>query len=430
MVFMQRWLPLVLVLLLGGVAWWLQVREREVEGEKETDVVVPEVVEPVSPVVSILGKPPEWGRLEAWQETMTRGEFEALLMGVFVIGDRWREFIEIGEEAAVIRTGEGDEVFVLRFAPAGAEKRVSRRWKTPEDLPEPEAGRPLEGLHIAIDPGHIGGAWARVEERWLQVGQEPPVQEGDMTLKVAKMIRPRLELLGAQVSLVRDSLEPVTPLRPDSLEELAAEQGEPDSPQALRRLAERLFYRTAEIRARAQLVNESIQPDLVLCLHFNADAWGDAANPTLVERTHFHLLLNGGYTDEEVALADQRFILLEKMLSRTHQEEVRVGSTVAAVFARMTGLPPFVYPPDAPNAREIPGEPYLWARNLLANRLYECPVIFYEPYVMNSTIDHPRLVAGDYEGLREINGAMVPSIFREYADAVVEGLREHYAARR
>jgi len=288
---------------------------------------------------------------------------------------------------------------------------------------------PLQGLHIAIDPGHIGGEWAKVEERWMQVGGHPAVQEGDMTLKVARMIRPRLEKLGARVTLVRDALEPVTPLRPESLVELAAEQVDPESPRALQKLAERLFYRTAEIRARAELVNGKIRPDLVLCLHFNADAWGNAADPVLVDRTHFHLLLNGAYTDEEVGLEDQRFILLEKMLSRTHEEEVRVGSTVAEVFVRMTKLPPFIYPPDAPNARAIPGEPYLWARNLLANRLYECPVIFYEPYVMNSKIDHPRMVAGDYEGLREIGGKMVPSIFREYADAVVEGLRKHYEGR-
>jgi hypothetical protein len=429
----HRWLPLVLVLLLGVVAWWLYERDGVVEdggdamngsggkdGVSETD----------SPVVSILGRPPEWGRLEAWQGTMTREDFEGLLTTVFVVGERWREFIEIGPEAAVIRTGVGDEVFVLRFAPVGGEVPAPRGWKKPEDLPKAAEGRPLEGLHIAIDPGHIGGEWARVEERWLLVAGHPPVQEGDMTLKVAKMIQPRLEALGAKVTLVREALEPVTPLRPESLEVLAAEQVDPDSPQALRKLAERLFYRTAEIRARAELVNRKIRPDLVLCLHFNADAWGDAANPKLVERTHFHLLLNGGYTDEEVALADQRFILLEKMLSRTHEEEVRVGRTVADVFVRKTGLPPFIYPPDAPNAREIPGEPYLWARNLLANRLYECPVIFYEPYVMNSKIDHPRLVAGDYEGVREIGGKLVPSIFREYADAVVDGLREHYAARR
>ena len=99
-------------------------------------------------------------------------------------------------------------------------------------------------------------------------------------------------------------------------------------------------------------------------------------------------------------------------------------------MAATTGLPPFVYPAASPNARPVNGHPYLWSRNLLANRLYDCPVIFMEPYVMNSTIDLPRLHAGDYEGIREINGVPRQSIFREYADALAEGLRKIVKATR
>jgi hypothetical protein len=251
--------------------------------------------------------------------------------------------------------------------------------------------------------------------------------EGDMTLLVARLLKPRREKLGARVSMVRDSPDPVTSLRPEGLMELAADNsGNEATGESLREFAERLFYRSAEIRARAELVNHTLMPDLVLCLHFNADAWGDPANPQLVERSHFHVLLNGGYTDEEVMLADQRFAMLEKLLGRTHDEEAAVGGTVADVFVRKTSLPPYLYPPDANNARQINGHPYLWARNLLANRLYDCPVIFMEPYVMNSVPDLPRMQAGHYEGLREINGKMQQSIFREYADALAEGLAEHY----
>lgn len=444
---------MVLVLALAGLGlWWVMrkpaapgggidapqktapsdpMKKPDVSREPESqDTPAKPEPEPVSPVLSVLGKPPDWSRLNVWQNTMSREEFEGLLTSVFVTGGRWREFIELDEHEARIRTGVEEEVFRLRFAPKGLENPSPRRWKSVEDLAPPQSGKPLSGLHIAVDPGHIGGEWARIEERWLKVGEHPPVKEGDMTLLVARLIKPRLEALGSKVTLVRAATEPVTPLRPESLAELAAVDAPADSPEALQKLAERLFYRTAEIRARADLVNQKIRPDLVLCLHFNADAWGDAENPKLVDRTHFHLLLNGGYTDDEVALADQRFTLLEKILSRTHEEEVRVGSTVAEVFVGKTGLPPFVYPADAPNARSIDGQPYLWARNLLANRLYECPVIFYEPYVMNSIIDHPRLVAGDYEGLRAVGGKQVRSIFREYADAVVEGLRRHYEERR
>ena len=122
--------------------------------------------------------------------------------------------------------------------------------------------------------------------------------------------------------------------------------------------------------------------------------------------------------------------MLQKLLQRTHQEEALVGATVADTFAEISGLPPYVYPPDSTNVRPVAGHPYLWARNLLANRLYDCPVIFMEPYVMNSTIDHARIQAGDYDGLREINGKTQPSIFREYADALAEGLRKHYTKAR
>ncbi|MEP4807377.1 MAG: hypothetical protein ABJ118_02225, partial [Luteolibacter sp.] len=155
---------------------------------------------------------------------------------------------------------------------------------------------------------------------------------------------------------------------------------------------------------------------------------GDPANPTLIPRTHFHVLLNGAYTEDEVRLADQRFALLEKLLQRTHEEEVLVGSTVARIFAEISKLPAYRYQTVGQNVRTIPGSDYLYARNLLANRLYDCPVIFMEPYVMNSTHDYNRIQAGDYEGLKEINGEDVPSIFREYATALAKALAIHYAS--
>jgi N-acetylmuramoyl-L-alanine amidase len=377
---------------------------------------------PAPPALSMLAAPPDWEALEIYQNTITRAEFERLLTTVFTTGSAWRTSIEIGDTEARIKTGNSsaDPIFHLRFA--SAESTAPRHWRTAAELPPTTPDQPLAGLRIAIDPGHIGGDWAKMEERWFIVGTGAPVQEGDMTLHVAKLLKPRLEALGATVSLVRDKLEPVTPIRPEALLSLTKDSAT-EFPQ---KLAERLFYRTAEIRARADLVNTTLKPDLVLCLHFNAEAWGDPTAPTLIDRTHLHLLLNGAYTDEEVQLADQRFALLQKLLQRTHQEEALVGATVADTFAEVSGLPPYLYPPESKNVRPL-GHPFLWARNLLANRLYDCPVIFMEPYVMNSTIDHARIQAGDYDGLREISGKLQPSIFREYADALTEGLRRHYA---
>jgi N-acetylmuramoyl-L-alanine amidase len=381
-----------------------------------------------SPALSILASAPDWSTLEIYQNTITRGEFESLLTTVFTTGDAWQAYLEIDATEARIKTSSTptDSIFHLHFAKA--EARPPRHWRTAAELPPATPERPLEGLKVALDAGHIGGEWAKMEERWFVVGSGTPVCEGDMTLQVANLLKPRLEALGAIVSLVRKNSEPVTPVRPTDLQALALNSSTPgDSPAALQKLAERLFYRTAEIHSRAELVNHTLKPDLVLCLHFNAEAWGDPNEPTLIDHSHLHLLLNGAYTDEEVILADQRLALLQKLLAQTHREEALIGATVASAFAEISHLPPYIYPSESTNSRPCVGQPYLWIRNLLANRLYNCPVIFMEPYVMNSTIDYARIQAGDYTGLRDIGGKMLPSLFREYADAVTVGLSRHYS---
>jgi N-acetylmuramoyl-L-alanine amidase len=408
MSFSKRHLPVlsIAIILLTVITWFIS---------RPTIPPVSQKPEPAS-ALSLLVATPDWSSLEPYQNSITREDFERLLASTFSTGEAWKKFIIISETEALIQTGDPAprDVFKLHFSSTALSLVAPRSWKTAGELPLTPQARPLAGLRIAIDPGHIGGAWAKMEERWLVVGSGTPVCEGDMTLQVAQLLKPHLEALGASVSLVRSNNEPVTQLRPSG----------PGKE------AERQFYRTAEIHARAKLVNETLKPDLVLCLHFNAEAWGNPTQPTLIDRTHLHLILNGAYTDEELFLPDQRLAMLKKLLSRTHEEEILVGSQLAATFSEITGLPPYQYPADTKNALPVPNQPYLWTRNLLANRLYDCPVIYLEPYVMNSTIDYPRLQAGDYDGLREINGKPQTSIFREYANALAQGLVAHYSKKR
>jgi N-acetylmuramoyl-L-alanine amidase len=382
--------------------------------------------------LAALTAPPDWSALDAFQGSIRRSDFEALLTTTFTTGNAWRDLIHLDDQEARIHTGlpAPADIFHLAFATAADPAPAPRQWRGAGELPPAPPGKPLAGLRVAIDPGHLGGAWATLEERRLVVGSNPPVCEGDLTLRVAKLLKPRLEALGAAVTLVRDTSQPLTPLRPADLLPAVSTLAPAEATASPQKLAERLFYRTAEIHARAQFVNHTLKPDLVLCLHFNAEAWGDPRKPRMVARSHLHLLLNGAYSDAEVTLADQRCAMLSKLLQRSHDEEVRVGASVAAALAAATGLPPFQYAPDAGNARPVPNQPYLWNRNLLANRLYQCPVIFTEPYVMNSSTDYARLVAGDYEGLRQIAGSARPSILREYADAIANGLARHYATHR
>jgi len=382
--------------------------------------------------LSPLGPEPDWSQIDIYQQTITREMFLEDLTRYFTVSQEWMQYIDVQDDHALIlkQSRVAGDYYRLNFAAAAEEKSIQRDWRSGTELrafADQSDEKPLASLHIAIDPGHIGGQWAQMEERWFKIGDGLPVTEGDMTLRVANMIKPRLEALGAQVTLVRESTEPLTTDRPETLVDVA-KQTNPMLTGVFRttKAAESLFYRTSEIRARAKMVNEKIRPDVVLCLHFNAVAWGDPALPTLVDENHLHILLNGAYTDEEIGYDDQRFEMLRKILQRTIHEEAALGAVMADVFAAQTGLPPYPYEPNSTRARQVANHPYLYARNLLANRIYNCPVIFFEPYVMNSHEVYQRVQAGDYQGMPVVAGKPRKSIYREYADAVVDGLLEYY----
>lgn len=382
--------------------------------------------------LSPLAEPPVWGNLDKFQESITKDDFVYLLSTVYAPGNAWKPFITIGDRAALIQTTLGRPPYELRFAPSpGESKPVTRFWRGKAQLPARPEGKPLNGVKIALDPGHLGGPWAKMEERWFRIGNQRPVTEGDMTLLVAKLLVPRLQALGATVYLTRRKAGPVTPQRADRLRKAAAsslaDKEEPATPESLQKESERLFYRVSEIHRRAELVNERIRPDLALCLHFNAEAWGDEKNPTLTDKNHLHFLVTGAWSGRELVYDDQRFAMLKKLLSRSYREELAVSESVAAAMARATGLPAYEYV-NASVVRVGSGG-FVWARNLLANRLFECPVVYIEAYVMNSRAAYARIQAGDYEGRRAVDGRMQPSIFREYADGVVQGLANYYSAR-
>ena len=394
--------------------------------------------------LSTLAALPDYRRLDAYQETMTREEFAGLLERLYAPHGGWQAFIRLDPDAAVIRKTSVplDDLYTLRFAPseAGRKPLPFAYWRPRAALPSAE--HPLDGVKIALDPGHLGGRWAKLEERWFQIGDQPPVMEGEMTLRVARLLEVKLRARGAIVTLVRDSDEPTTPLRPETLADAArqqlAEQGVEhprlsfDGPADTERQfsipwASNVLFTRADIRARSESVNGTIRPDLVVCLHFNAEAWGDPAKPTLVDRNHFHVLVNGCYGPDEIVKDDVRFEMLLKLLDRSGAEEASLAESVAPALAAATGLPPYQY--TGANALHIGGSPAVWARNLLANRLYECPVVYVEPYVMNSPEVFARVQAGDYEGTREFGGVQKRSIFREYADAVADGLTAYYQGR-
>ncbi len=173
-----------------------------------------------------LADPPDWNSLNKFQRTITHDEFEYLLRNVYASHGISEELVRIDRDFACILMNQDRRNLVHTFLFQRRSPTELQELCLPVELIAARQGTDrFPGLHIALDPGHIGGQWAKIEERWFQIGDAPPVEEGEMTLRVAKMLAPKLRQLGAHVSFVRAKNEPVTPFRPADF----TASGPPDS---------------------------------------------------------------------------------------------------------------------------------------------------------------------------------------------------------
>src|SRR6266700_7730937 len=173
--------------------------------------------------LGILGAHPRWNVLEKYQETITRDEFTRLIQHAYCTRGFAPDLIAINDKNARILTNrDAQKFFTLRFAEDEASRQpVPRLWRPAKSLPPAKPDKPLSGLRIALDPGHLGGKWAKMEERWFQVDETTPVTEGDVTLRASRLLAQRLHKLGAKVLFVRNSTQPITSKRPADFTELA-----------------------------------------------------------------------------------------------------------------------------------------------------------------------------------------------------------------
>src|SRR3954462_12200992 len=114
--------------------------------------------------IGILGSKPRWSVLEKYQETITRADFLRLLNGVYCTHGRPERLITVSEEGArILMSRDPDKYFALRFSPNDKTKRpVPHLWRSAASRASVAPDKALDGARIALDPGHLGGDWAKM----------------------------------------------------------------------------------------------------------------------------------------------------------------------------------------------------------------------------------------------------------------------------
>jgi len=267
--------------------------------------------------------------------------------------------------------------------------------------------RPLSGLRVALDPGHMGTAfWDKITGKWVHDQTGKVISEGLLNLQVALLLKGEFETLGATVMLTRSSLAPVSQLDPKTLnvnsfaaQELRNKSLEPwfqnlihsalklpelvkafQISQTVRSIFsdDRRFDYYAEredLQARASKINR-FRPDLTLMIHFDA-ADTPGKDPQLLDRMvgdRTRAYVPGAFAETEFATFESRALLVQHLMQPKQMAySVELGRKIVDSISKE-----LLVPVESDEGGEsVPVAPGVFARNLELTRMVTSGAISY-----------------------------------------------------
>ncbi|AZQ61876.1 hypothetical protein EI427_06370 [Flammeovirga pectinis] len=263
--------------------------------------------------------------------------------------------------------------------------------------------KPLSGIRIAIDPGHIAADMdmAKIEGRFLEMkledGSKVNLKEGDLTLTTAYILRDSLIKYGAEVYLTRDiagntgaSKVPYQSWKKRYLRSKLHEQKltKKQMLHVINHAPEsriyRQYYLQDDLEIRAENINY-FKPDVTVVLHYNADelnvGW---KKPT--ERNFSMVFVPGSFMKNELASKRDRYDFLRILVSDYTKDSYYLSKFIMDEFVDYLKVPA-VDPITEPKYLKVVGLPLgtgIYARNLRLCRLLNSPMCYGEPLLQDN----------------------------------------------
>lgn len=320
--------------------------------------------------------------------------------------------------------------------------------------------KPLTGLRIAVDAGHIADDMkeAEIEGKYVKMRRQSKTNntsiafnEATLTLATAYLVKDQLEFLGATVMMTRE--EEGKSVRGMSFEEWEENNFQQDLSELLqrklidssdveyfngRRADEKdryAIFNTMDLRARAEKIN-AFHPHLTLIIHFNVDG------PNYEERdrqgyippngrNYLMAFIPGSILRRELEHPEQRLALLRMILTDDIEKSYQLAEQFILSSQRLTGVP-LVKPEDGLAYLDrnsiLTSAPGVYARNLKLNQLVNGPICYGESLCQDDILEARALNQRDFE----VNGIEVPNrlmdVAKSYQRAVVRYARRTMSA--
>ncbi len=324
--------------------------------------------------------------------------------------------------------------------------------KTTQIREEGSPKTPLAGKRIAIDPVHIGGSarMAMLEGKLLKIveaGKDTVyLDEGALTLAVARIMEVKLKKLGAEVILTRQK-PGISALGKDFFTWMAQDlkkQAERDHyignitearEQYLINEADPLFvfnqyFKPKEMERRAKIINQ-FKPDAALMIRFNVHEpnWENrsssgAMRPT--EENYSMAFVPGAFMVKEMDTPIQRLEFLRLLVTDHLDESIKLSEKAMTAFQYELNVEPVAkklglkYLAESCSPTEIAG---VDARNLYMTRRVHAPLCYGEPFCLDNIDEFMAVNKAEVKVGEDIITSLK---LEEVADAYIVALRQYF----
>ena len=271
------------------------------------------------------------------------------------------------------------------------------RFKIGVDKKSPNKSSSLQGKKIAIDPGHIGGPYAYLEKRYVDMkGSSIQFDEGTLAYQTALLLKDLLEKEGAAVLITKESMHQGVYAKdfwqwlqeefPNTIERHLSSISNTKSRKAEKEkwlhnsslsTIFRRWYNTLDLFARAKKIN-NFAPDITLIIHYNCGGRYDEVTGESIGTTHNNILMfiPGAFMKKEISKKENRLDFLRLSITDQLDESLLLAKEIARCTSKR--LQVSLAGKESLKTSSIYASEGVFCRNLALTRLIHSPVCYGE----------------------------------------------------
>jgi len=360
----------------------------------------------------------DFSDFDGYQDRWTRGELEQRLLRF--IGGEALSYLEISDEAvSLYDLPEGEKERKVEFRLSLAKEKRS--------IKSPPRRSDLVGAKVAIDPGHFGGEYARLEERYIDIPpsleREESIQfdEGSLSFLTAVYLKLLLEKEGAIVMITRDQIG--KGVYEDGFFDWLKKTPELWTGEVALNKLFRRYYNPLDLRARAAKIN-AFSPEISVAIHFNSHAGRDdvSSNHSVVSNNFNLAFIGGSFCQNELRDPASRYEMVRMLVTEDLPRSLLLSQAVVGQLVAHLNVPMISAEDGARYLERVckKVKPGVYSRNLALTRQIHGPVIYGESLVQNNVDECLNLARKDFV----IDGIRCSSRVKEVAEAYFDGIKE------